>query len=66
MNIAEAQILALNVQAMAIHAEIVACQANDRMQEIKGTSGFYPEKTYINLSNELHRIAADMQILARN
>jgi len=65
MNIAEAQILALNVQAMAIHAEIVACQANDRMQEIKGTSGFYPEKTYINLSN-LHRIAADMQILARN
>ncbi len=66
MNLAEAKILALNVQALAIHAEIVACQANDRMQESMGGSGFYPEQTYVNLSNELHRIAADMQALARN
>lgn len=66
MNITEAQILALNVQAMAVQAEITAYQAHDRHKEAIGESGFYTEETYVNLSNELHRIAGEMQTLARS
>ena len=66
MNITQAQILALNVQAMAVQAEIAAYQTHDRHQEAIGESGFYTEETYINLSNELHRIAGEMQTLARS
>ena len=66
MNITEAQILALNVQAMAVQAEIAACQAHDQHQKAIGESGFYTEETYVNLSNELHRIAGEMQTIARS
>ena len=66
MNITQAQILALNVRAMAVQAEIAACQVHDRHQEAIHESQFYTEETYVNLSNELHRIAEEIQTLARS
>lgn len=66
MNITEAKILALNVQAMAVQAEIMACQSHDRHKEAIGESGFYTEETYVNLSNELYRIADELKTLANS
>lgn len=66
MNITEAKIIALNVQAMAVQAEIAACQAHDRLKKSTGESGFYTEETYVNLITELRCIADELKTLANS
>lgn len=66
MNPTEAQIIALQVQAMAVQAEITACLAHDRHKEAVGESTFYLEEVYINLSNELYKISNEIHVLAKS
>lgn len=61
MNIQEANILALVIQAKAIEVEVISMQANDNTEGSK-----YTEQSYLDKANALYAISGEIQLLARS
>jgi hypothetical protein len=64
MNITEANILALVIQAKALEVEVIAMRANDTSEGDKGL-GCFPKEAYFEKSQALYAISDEIQQLAR-
>jgi hypothetical protein len=65
MNIQEANILALVVQAKAVEVEVMSMRANDQSAGEAG-AGCYTEQSYLDKAQALYAISNEIQQLARS